>query len=400
MRAKEYIAINEQRIKYLDDIKRVISGLYPIRNNEEATYDYHTCILISDWGYKQYEEDLYNYEINKKNGVLTEKPISTYNEGEIQKDIAPEFRKQLLEIVKNDKSFGYLFFHLQSEQNWINPSFVIDCIPNKQEIEEAIKEYKDDYPKDDLDDYLSDGDNYDIYMGNMESTDTNEDWLDIFNTVYYLFDIAREKMHKPTQACDYIKNWYNESSILHKEVIFYFLTVLFKDYDYDLSPEQEEQMGHIFRYINIFFNDSLESLKSKENNEEIKKKVSGNTPSDDADKLKERISELEQQLTAANTEIERLKVGVPKKGVFTTNQQVLCFYYLFDKLGINFGNSDRALMIRFIHSFTGKNEQDIKEKLNFEFGDKKTKQDLRIVAENLKELMPSIAIKIENDNKE
>jgi hypothetical protein len=89
-----------------------------------------------------------------------------------------------------------------------------------------------------------------------------------------------------------------------------------------------------------------------------------------------------------------------KENTFTTSQQILFFHYLLGEIGINFGNSDKSQWIRLIHSFTGKNAQDIKEKLNFNFDDKKTKRDLRIVADHIQELIPQIAIKIKNDTQE
>ena len=89
-----------------------------------------------------------------------------------------------------------------------------------------------------------------------------------------------------------------------------------------------------------------------------------------------------------------------KENTFTTSQQILFLHYLLNEIGINFGNSDKSQWIRLIHSFTAKNAQDIKEKLNFNFDDKKTKRDLRLVAEHIQELIPQIAIKIKNDTKE
>ena len=89
-----------------------------------------------------------------------------------------------------------------------------------------------------------------------------------------------------------------------------------------------------------------------------------------------------------------------KKKPFTTAQQVIFFYYLFNEIGINFGNSNKSEWKRLIHIVVGKNEQDIKEKLRFDYEDRKTKRDLRIVAENITELLPKITLKIENDIKE
>ena len=83
----------------------------------------------------------------------------------------------------------------------------------------------------------------------------------------------------------------------------------------------------------------------------------------------------------------------------TTGQQAIFFYYIFDSLGLNFGNSDKAAWIRLLHSVTGRNEYNIKQRLNFRFDEEQTQRDLRFVAECLKELFPSIASKIERDSR-
>jgi hypothetical protein len=109
-------------------------------------------------------------------------------------------------------------------------------------------------------------------------------------------------------------------------------------------------------------------------------------------KNKSSISEKVETELCANANSKEVK--------FTTNQQVLLFHYLFNEIGITDANTSLSERKRFIRAFTGKNEQDIKEKLRFDYDDRKTKRDLRIVAENITELMPKIASKIENDMKE
>ena len=88
-----------------------------------------------------------------------------------------------------------------------------------------------------------------------------------------------------------------------------------------------------------------------------------------------------------------------KESGMTTGQQVLFFYYLFDSLGLNFGNSDKAAWIRLLRNVTGRNADNIKQRLNFRFDEDQTQKDLRYVAGCLKELFPSISSKIERDSK-
>jgi vacuolar-type H+-ATPase subunit I/STV1 len=134
-------------------------------------------------------------------------------------------------------------------------------------------------------------------------------------------------------------------------------------------------MDRTLRYINIFFNDSLESLKSKENNEEIKKKVSENTPSDDIDKLKERISELEKKLAETSTQFciaEKRKTDFIKiinamyelrmfettDGKIASNKQLL-----FNALGSFFNNNFEAYSTLLSNAKETANYLEVFEKL-------------------------------------
>jgi hypothetical protein len=92
------------------------------------------------------------------------------------------------------------------------------------------------------------------------------------------------------------------------------------------------------------------------------------------------------------------KSPVEKESGMTTGQQVLFFYYIFDSLGLNFHNSDKAAWIRLLQSVTGRNKDNIKKRLDFRFDDDQTQKDLRVVSGCLKELFPSIATKIERDS--
>ena len=82
----------------------------------------------------------------------------------------------------------------------------------------------------------------------------------------------------------------------------------------------------------------------------------------------------------------------------TTSQLILFFYYLFNSLGLNFHNSDKAAWVRLIHSVTGRNTDNIKQRLNFKFDEEQTQKDLRYVAGCMKELFPSISSQIDRDS--
>lgn len=88
-----------------------------------------------------------------------------------------------------------------------------------------------------------------------------------------------------------------------------------------------------------------------------------------------------------------------KGGGMTSGQLVLFFYYVLDALGVNFGNSDKAQWLRLMQCVTGKNYDNLKKKLNFNFDNPQTRKDMRYVKECLMELLPSIGVKIENDSR-
>ncbi len=87
-----------------------------------------------------------------------------------------------------------------------------------------------------------------------------------------------------------------------------------------------------------------------------------------------------------------------RKGL-TLAQQVLLFYYLFNELDVNFTNSFKVQWARFLEKVTGKHIQNIRAELNIDFDSKKTKKNLKIVADLFRELLPKISTKIENDSK-
>lgn len=134
------------------------------------------------------------------------------------------------------------------------------------------------------------------------------------------------------------------------------------------------------------------------------------------DELKEQNALLTQIITQQNeelrvlhekhdAEIESMKRPLNehaeiynRKGL-TLAQQILLFYYLFNELDVNFSNSFKMQWARFLEKVTGKHIQNIRAELNIDFDSKKTKKNLKIVADLFRELLPKISAKIENDSK-
>ena len=95
---------------------------------------------------------------------------------------------------------------------------------------------------------------------------------------------------------------------------------------------------------------------------------------------------------------ENTAVDDQREGMATTSQLALLFHYLFDHLGVTFGNSDKTAWARLIHWITGRNEQNIRKRLSFDFDSRAVKKDLKVVAGYLNELFPAISRRIEKDS--
>ena len=110
MRAKEYIKMNKSSIQYLDDIKRVVADLMPLRKDKKATDKYYNDYLLSDWRFSVFQKELHDFQLDTSN--QSQEPVLEKFDGEIPHTEAPAFRSQLFEVVKEDASFGYLFYQL------------------------------------------------------------------------------------------------------------------------------------------------------------------------------------------------------------------------------------------------------------------------------------------------
>jgi len=133
MRAKEYLRTNQRAICYFDEINRIIYDLYEMRRDKEMTKIYYERILQSDIRFSEYEDEQEEWtKLGREYGWdgLVEPEYQTID-GEIDKYDASYIREELLKVVQDDKSFGYLFHLLSNNQ---------DNFPNQQVIEAAIRE--------------------------------------------------------------------------------------------------------------------------------------------------------------------------------------------------------------------------------------------------------------------
>ena len=123
------------------DFERIVRDLLPLRNSESKTYEYIESFLHSDKRLKLWKEDRREAEVNGVLGLNPELQEFVLREGEVDPDDAPEIRKALLQLIKDDKvSFAYLYYILGSEQNRIARYTIYNCIPPSEEaIDYAIR---------------------------------------------------------------------------------------------------------------------------------------------------------------------------------------------------------------------------------------------------------------------
>ena len=207
MRAKEYIYLNGSKMKHLDIISKVISDLIPIRKDKNQTIKYCDEKLGADIRIKNYLLQQAYYDHGSAMQQTT--PVLEKIEDEIAADIADSVRKELFEVIKEDESFGYLFYFLVTEINAYQKNEPIDCLPDPNRIERAISMYRDDYPKNDLDDYINEDINYNHYNMLLDGgyfEDDNSFFLDYFNDVYSLYDNIRIRKNSISSVRDYVRS--------------------------------------------------------------------------------------------------------------------------------------------------------------------------------------------------
>lgn len=199
MRAKEYIACSETSLKHPAEIRQIIDEMLPLRSSRQQTVDYYNRKLIADIRLQAclLQKELYE----KNNAMQTAEPEEfQMKEGEIPVEIAASVRDELFDVIKEDKTFGYLYFLLGNLRNSQRPTNPIDCVPDEHGIVEALKISRDDYPKADLSEYLDDI-NFAQYQDLTEVGITDETkLLDWFNNAYRIYDEMRLVKSNPIAA--------------------------------------------------------------------------------------------------------------------------------------------------------------------------------------------------------
>lgn len=227
MRAKEYINIYRQELKHANIVSQVISDLLPLRMSKEATDKYVNQHLSADNRYQQYvlQKELFD----RGNAMQTTEPLFQEIEGEIPMDAAPEVREELFKVIREDGSFGYLFYILGTEQNSRHNSEPIDCIPNVERINQCIIENRDDYPKDNLDSYINEDLNYQQYNMLMDGHYWEDDdtlYLAYFNRTYAIYDELRLRKQSISGVRSFLREQTFETEVLKYWTFAYIITLI------------------------------------------------------------------------------------------------------------------------------------------------------------------------------
>ena len=147
-------------------------------------------------------------------------------------------------------------------------------------------------------------------------------------------------------------------------------------YDFDLCEKQKESIEFLSDRIESYF-----TRRERKSPEEI-------------------IKELENALKAKDDKIKLLEQEVKAKDQakgFTIAQQNIFFYYIFDRLGINFESHTKTQWAKLICWVIGKNEENIRKALSIKFDNPATQKDMKRVAEVTRDLLPFISKKIMSD---
>jgi len=364
----------------------------------------------------------------------------------------------------------------------------LECLDAVSKIENLISEYKEDYPKSNLSDYLMLKDNWEFYCDyNSELQKDEEWWLEAFNNAYALFDKIRVKSYVPFSAQYIIKNiYFNDKEFeaiivaIIKNLIDNYncsnddelwkrlkiLSVMIEEYNSENYLKIDKYYQNKIFTQNLdkvnwlkatkFFNYNIirkwvfhESLildqklniinliekkyyKEKENHPDIliydlseyfqnlRDEVNSNLINEcdeinsynESSFMKEiealkidlfqkiiEIEKLYRENEALKDENQKLSNDNSDDGM-TVSQLAITFYYIFNELGVNFGNSDKTEWAKLINKITGKSKERIRRALNIEFETKISQKNLRYIANSLHELFPLIEDKIKKDIKE
>ena len=206
MRAKEYFNQHKHELKYAEVVGKSINDLLPLRKDPKATAAYMNQRLSADIRYQHY---LLKKELFERGHALQpDQPVFEELEDDISKDISIEVRKELFCVIREDESFGYLYYILGTEYNTHHCDEPIDCVPDSEQILRSIIDNRDDYPKKELDSFINEELNYRQYCTLQDGKYWEDDdtlYLNYFNRVYEIYDELRLRRSSMLEVKKYLK---------------------------------------------------------------------------------------------------------------------------------------------------------------------------------------------------
>lgn len=172
--------------------------------------------------------------------------------------------------INEDLTFLYAYNIIERDHNpydgdqkgnTINPK--PETLVSSVEIEEECIKYKEDYPKNNLADFLLDADNMNFYLAQCrENPGDDELWLAAFNQAYELFDKIRVKAFAPFNAQYMVKNIYCADELLEQTIVKIVHNLLI-NYSYDLSHEQKIKFSLLTGKIEEYWDDNYYTIDDK-----------------------------------------------------------------------------------------------------------------------------------------
>ena len=312
MRTKEYLEREKNNIYYYKIVKKSIYDLYPLREDRRKTAEYINKYLFADVRCRELTRNYY--------GDISDVEFELQPD-EVKHTIAFAVRAQILHVIMHDDSFVFANNIIASGENsyFENSKQLAGLIKTTNgstinNIHEIIRNYKEDYPKTNLCEYLLDtcNKNY-VYNHPYKLCLYEEWWLRAFNMAYQVFDEIRVHLHKPFKAKNIIKN-INTGDATMDRAVTEMVTYMIDNYNFNITAEDKEKL--------TILSDLLKSLLE-----------SSNTVNEEPEEYKT----VQEQLEKALIENEQLKVRLseseynPKTGL-TCSQSTKGLMFLLNNV--------------------------------------------------------------------
>ena len=390
MRAKEFLELYKVTIPCYDTVKSCVYDLYQLRSDKYNTQLYFDQRLFAD---ARCRSETSNY-----NGLLCCEDFVLY-ETEISIENVSTVRKEILNAIYDDETFIFAYNILvsgnckytNSNSNRFAETKEI-CCNTENKINDLREIFKEDYPKDDLVDYLLDSSNEEFYESrNQELDKGNKWWLKAFNSAYKIFDLVRIHANNSDKAKKFVTEFTDSDQLLVATVV-QMVVYLTEKYDLKFDNENEQQKKErtrIEKKLSIISKLIKKHILNKQHYQITENKS-------EIEKLQEEIEELNAEVQELK-EKHKLEMKERDEKGFSVLENNIYTYYIYDELGLNFDNSTRVDWAKLLTKVTGKNEENIRKTFKFDYKDFKTREAMNYVAELIKKLHPKVYQKIMND---